>query len=275
MKRFTCILLALSLLLLAACSKQAIELAEGQSVLSEDTVSVHPDLPDVIFRAVRPEDGNVYGEELYVVNARTGGVINHFILADYNEGFSVMGGEDGQLNYELMDLNFDGYQDFRLFSLGSMHFGRVFVWDIEAGAFDFDAALSELSISGVEDGLIRTFDRGSAENHREGGYKYIDGELVLAEETISHVVQLKQGVTQAQFSEVFPQLDWEMRSILLYRAVKVLEDGELTLVEARFELRQSDEREIEWDLAAQHEADSAAGKKLAELVDWDQTLNEQ
>ena len=87
------------------------------------------------------------------------------------------------LGFELEDLNFDGYQDMRLFDTLNGNYRTewvYFVWNPAEQQFEHDARLNEISLATFdqEEQLIYGMERGGAACHYFSTYQYIDGEIV-------------------------------------------------------------------------------------------------
>ncbi len=102
----------------------------------------------------------------------------------------TMGGEtcildslQDTLGFELEDVNFDGYQDIRLFDTlnGNYRTEWIYlVWNVEEQKFENDTRLNQISLAGFdqEEQLIYGMERSGAVNHYYSTYQYIDGEIV-------------------------------------------------------------------------------------------------
>lgn len=87
------------------------------------------------------------------------------------------------LGFELEDVNFDGYQDIRLFDTlnGNYRTEWVYlVWNAEEQKFENDTRLNQISLAvfDQEEHLIYGMERGGAAYHYYSTYQYIDGEIV-------------------------------------------------------------------------------------------------
>ncbi|MDE7269585.1 MAG: leucine-rich repeat domain-containing protein [Acetatifactor sp.] len=88
------------------------------------------------------------------------------------------------LGFELEDVNFDGYQDIRLFDTSNGNYRQEWiylVWNPKEEQFEHDARLNEISLASFdqENKLIYGMERGSAARHYYSTYQYIDGEPVI------------------------------------------------------------------------------------------------
>lgn len=87
------------------------------------------------------------------------------------------------LGFTLEDVNFDGYQDIRLYDTPNGNY-RVewiyLVWNPAANRFEQDKRLNEISLAQFdqEKQLIYGMERGGAAYHYFSTYQYIDGEIV-------------------------------------------------------------------------------------------------
>ncbi len=87
------------------------------------------------------------------------------------------------LGFELEDVNFDGYQDIRLFDTLNGNYRTewiYFVWNAKEQKFENDARLNQISLATFdqEEQLIYGMERGGAACHYYSTYQYIDGEPV-------------------------------------------------------------------------------------------------
>ncbi len=87
------------------------------------------------------------------------------------------------LGFSLEDVNFDGYQDIRLFDTSNGNYRQEYiylVWDPKEEKFEQDKRLNGISLASFdqEKKLIYGMERGSAVSHYYSTYQYIDGEIV-------------------------------------------------------------------------------------------------
>lgn len=87
------------------------------------------------------------------------------------------------LGFELEDVNFDGYQDIRLFDTlnGNYRTEWVYlVWNPAEQQFQHDSRLNQISLASFdqEEQLIYGMERSGAACHYLSTYQYIDGEIV-------------------------------------------------------------------------------------------------
>ena len=87
------------------------------------------------------------------------------------------------LGFELEDLNFDGYQDIRLYDTlnGNYRVEWIYlVWNSDECFFENDKRLNEISLAAFDQDqqLIYGMERGSADSHYFSTYQYIDGDVV-------------------------------------------------------------------------------------------------
>lgn len=88
------------------------------------------------------------------------------------------------MGFELEDVNFDGYQDIRLFDTSNGNYRQEWiylVWNPKEEQFARDARLNAISLASFdqENKLIYGMERGSASSHYYSTYQYIDGEPVI------------------------------------------------------------------------------------------------
>lgn len=87
------------------------------------------------------------------------------------------------LGFELEDLNFDGYQDIRLFDTlnGNYRTEWIYlVWNLDRQIFENDKRLNAISLATFdqEKKLIYGMERGGADMHYFSTYQYIEDEIV-------------------------------------------------------------------------------------------------
>lgn len=87
------------------------------------------------------------------------------------------------LGFELEDVNFDGYQDIRLFDTlnGNYRTEWIYlVWNVEEQKFENDTRLNQISLAVFDqkEQLIYGMERGGAAYHYYSTYRYIDDEIV-------------------------------------------------------------------------------------------------
>lgn len=87
------------------------------------------------------------------------------------------------LGFELEDVNFDGYQDIRLFDTlnGNYRTEWIYlVWNAKEQKFENDTRLNQISLAffDQEEQLIYGMERSGAACHYYSTYQYIDGEIV-------------------------------------------------------------------------------------------------
>ncbi|WP_455715720.1 leucine-rich repeat domain-containing protein [Anaerosporobacter sp.] len=111
------------------------------------------------------------------------------------------------MGFELEDVNFDGYKDIRLYDIlnGTYRVEWIYlVWNPDKALFVSDKRLNEIPLATFdqEKQLIYGTERGSAGDHDDSTYKYINGEPTLISYTSEKYVnldhaQVKKYLTKA------------------------------------------------------------------------------
>lgn len=173
------------------------------------------------------------------------------------------------LGFELEDLNFDGYQDIRLydtFAGNSSQEWIYLVWDPELGIFESDERLKQIPDASFdqEKKLIYGGVRGSASSYYASMYQYIDGEIV----EIGRRGEEDLFRTQEQIAHYFELASAEVDAAILlvqhnYVMERKEETGELeTVFEEYILCAYDEEKNIEEEIHV--EADSDLGRLIGE-----------
>ncbi len=89
---------------------------------------------------------------------------------------------DENFGFTIEDMNFDGYMDFRIIKyvpIGPNISYCMWVWNLKTNQFDENYELEQIfaPVFDQDKKLISSFTRGSATDHYEDTYQYIDGKL--------------------------------------------------------------------------------------------------
>lgn len=147
------------------------------------------DMPEFIFRLTAYKSKDIGGGyktiEIAVIDAKSGDTIQELLPSDYTMCGDYVSCPDENLGFIIEDMNFDGYQDFRIMEFLAPNIPYLcWIWDEESGRYVYDVALSDITSLEVdgEKELITAFGRDSAAEHFNVYYKYIDGVLTLIKE---------------------------------------------------------------------------------------------
>jgi len=235
---------------------------------TERRYKIHKDVPDLLFRELgKKDDGNASVTELVIVNSETKKAINKINLLDYTLQGDPPAGDT--LDIELIDVNFDGYKDIRIFDCYNGNWNKhylYFVWDKSKNEYVPDTTgLRELGLPvfDEEKQLVSSMQRGSATDHEYYTHKYIKGVLTVIEEKSENAVWFKEGVTDKQLAAIVPALSQYPSYTFMYHTVKKLNQNtsKMETVEAKYQLYIPNE----WKLIGEYDANSNIGKKLEKL----------
>jgi len=150
---------------------------------------INTEMPVFDFDLLAHYDKNIDGyslEKLTVTNSTDGSVIQEISIPELTlfGRTNVPVHVKDSMGFELEDLNFDGYNDIRLFDTSNGNY-RIewiyFVWDPIQSIFVHDIRLNEISLADFDQDkqMIYGTERGSAAGHYFSTYKYIDGTPTL------------------------------------------------------------------------------------------------
>jgi hypothetical protein len=165
----------------------------------EITAQVKDDMPFFMFRAsgeykqyTEPPRSNreplPYITDLEIINAETNAIVNHFNY-DYLEArMELLGIPEDNYQIELIDMNFDGWKDVRIFVVPNGTWNKsylYYIWDAENALFIEDPYhLGSLALPMFDEDtqLVHSSGKDSSADHWFYTHKYINGDLVLTEE---------------------------------------------------------------------------------------------
>ncbi len=224
----------------------------------EQIVSVHESLPEFILQ-LRGEGDDF--TELSIVNSSTGAVV----YQDYFNIEDMWGIRKDVFAVELIDMDFDGYQDIQIFTGygGNWKNDYIYImWSADEASFVGDIyGLSSLGLPtfDVEQRLVHSIQRASAADHWFYAHQYINGELVTIEEISDNCVwdHWLDDSAKEQIKILEPL--YETDSTFMHFTKKQLDENtmELVIVEEKYVLF-TDQVE-----AAEYSSDSEMGLLLA------------
>ena len=237
---------------------------------------LNADMPEYMFELLayfdKSRNGSYSLEQLTISDFATGKIIQEISLPELAlwERTFVSIYDKESMGFKLEDLNFDGYDDIRLFDTSNGNY-RVewiyLVWNPVKHIFENDRRLNEISLASFdqEKQLIYGMERSSASDHWYFTYKYIDGNIIVIEEHSDNTVWFIKGVEE-QIATIIPETKEYASWCLQYELTQRLNEStmEMDITEEKFVLLIPNE----WVQIAEYEADSSEGKALAEIVDW-------
>jgi hypothetical protein len=177
---------------------------------------IKEDMPEFVFDLegyfAREQEGYAV-ERLTVTDASDGKIIQTIAIPELtcfgHADISIYDRET--MGFELEDMNFDGYQDIRLFDTPNGNYRKEWIyliWDQDKSEFANDKTLNAISLASFdqEKQLIYGMERGSAVHHQYYTYKYIDGAVTLIEVIAENPVYLRENVTEEQLAAAAPLL---------------------------------------------------------------------
>lgn len=119
-----------------------------ETVLSVQLYIIHENIPKLYFREMGYiKDGEIFITGLDIINSETKEVINRINLLDYTLSSDPIAGD--KLIIEFIDVNFDGYDDLKIYDSSSANYWNehylYFLWDMGKNMYVSDTqGLSEL-----------------------------------------------------------------------------------------------------------------------------------
>ncbi len=166
--------------------KNFYEAKSSTPITVTQTGKLQEDMPEFTFVLTAFYDLQMASYAMQTVNVYQGDALLQTIsipeLALFGQTYIINSLQD-TLGFELEDVNFDGYQDIRLFDTlnGNYRTEWVYlVWNPAEQRFEHDARLNEISLATFdqEEQLIYGMERSGAVCHYFSTYQYIDGEIV-------------------------------------------------------------------------------------------------
>ena len=158
----------------------------GDLITVTQTGKLREDMPEFLFQLTAYYDLRSGSYALQTVDVYQGDTLLQTISIPEltMEGQTRIGElSKDTLGFELEDVNFDGYQDIRLFDTpnGNYRMEWVYlVWNGGEQKFENDTRLNQISLAvfDQEEQLIYGMERGGAACHYYSTYQYMDGEIV-------------------------------------------------------------------------------------------------
>ena len=231
--KYVHVFLAMSLTLsfaLSGCSEVERSSADGmnpaqhapmqegmESDFWEQIVSVHESLPEFILQL--RGDGDDF-TELSIVNSSTGAVV----YQDYFNIEDIWGIRKDIFAVELIDMDFDGYQDIEIFTGYGGNWKKDYIyimWDPDGSTFVGDIyGLGGLGLPtfDAEQQLVHSMERASANDHWFYTHQYMNGELVTIEEEALNGVQglYHDYLTRGKIKMLEPLYDEDHTAFIQY-----------------------------------------------------------
>ena len=173
------------------------------------------------------------------------------------------------LEYDIMDLNFDGFEDFLIYDQPNGTWNQhylYFVWDRRQGNFVQDSQLSDLGLLEFdqENKVIYATVRGSAADHWYSTYVYDGGFLTVQEQSSENAVVFIDNLP----AEFLPGLisEWKQYpdAIMLYKETRDYRGAEIEISKAGYCLYDVDTDKI----VAEFSANSEQGESLKLVINW-------
>jgi len=242
---------------------------------------IQADMPEFTFEVLSYRDAFMSGystDALTISDSATGRIIQEVSIPELSlfDRTNVSIYHEEKSGFTLEDVNFDGYQDIRLFDTQNGNYRTEWiylVWNPSKGIFEHDKRLNAISLATFdqEKQLIYGMERGSAVDHWYFTYQYVEEELVLIELESNTSVRFFDQVTDAQISECIPEFPVSSPHTFQYISIEKRNaaSNKMERTEAKFMLYTADRQ----TLLAEYSIDSAIGTKLAELADLPATLH--
>lgn len=174
------------------------------------------------------------------------------------------------MGFELEDMNFDGYQDVRLYDTTNGNYlveWIYLIWNPQKRQFEPDERLNEIPLANFnqEEKVIYGMTRGSASEHTYFTYRYEGQEILLMEEVSENQYYLMEEEKE-QLKEVLPSLPEKVGILHIVREKRNMSSNEMETVENTLSL-------VIEDTIQEYSADSPVGRKLWEMREWNEGLD--
>ena len=174
------------------------------------------------------------------------------------------------MGFELEDMNFDGYQDVRLYDTANGNYlveWIYLIWNPQKRQFELDERLNEIPLANFdqEEKVIYGMTRGSASEHTYFTYRYQGREILLMEKVSENNYYLMDEEKE-QLREVLPSLPEEVGILHIVREKCNMSSDEMETVENTLSL-------VIEDTMQEYSVDSPVGRKLWGLRAWNEGLD--
>lgn len=174
------------------------------------------------------------------------------------------------MGFELEDMNFDGYQDVRLYDTTNGNYLVEYIyliWNLQKRQFEPDERLNEIPLANFnqEEKVIYGMTRGSASEHTYFTYQYEGQEILLMEKVSENQYYLMEEEKE-QLKEVLPSLPEKVGILHIVREKRNMSSNEMETVENTLSL-------VIEDTIQEYSADSPVGRKLWEMREWNEGLD--
>ena len=174
------------------------------------------------------------------------------------------------MGFELEDMNFDGYQDVRLYDTANGNYlveWIYLIWNPQKRQFELDERLNEIPLANFdqEEKVIYGMTRGSASEHTYFTYRYQGREILLMEKVSENNYYLMDEEKE-QLREVLPSLPEEVGILHIVREKRNMSSDEMETVENTLSL-------VIEDTMQEYSVDSPVGRKLWGLRAWNEGLD--
>ena len=174
------------------------------------------------------------------------------------------------MGFELEDMNFDGYQDVRLYDTVNGNYlveWIYLIWNPQKRQFELDERLNEIPLANFdqEEKVIYGMTRGSASEHTYFTYRYQGREILLMEKVSENNYYLMDEEKE-QLREVLPSLPEEVGILHIVREKRNMSSDEMETVENTLSL-------VIEDTMQEYSVDSPVGRKLWGLRAWNEGLD--
>ncbi len=180
------------------------------------------------------------------------------------------------MDIDFIDVNFDGYNDLKIFDCNANWYEHnlYFLWDMGKNMYVSDTqGLSDLGLPRFdeEEQVVYSMDKSGAGNRNFYTHKYINGILTVIED-VSEIadISFKDNVTDEQLASIVPILSKYSSYSFIYDVTKRLNynTSKMETVESKYLLSVLNDND--WTIIDEYDADSDIGKQLEKLVDWQQ-----
>ncbi len=217
----------------------------NQKTSKQFKYKINEEMPEFIFNVEAKVHGgrDTYAvQSIEVIDSETGGLIQKINIPELTIfGETQISTSEENMGFELIDLNFDGYKDIKLFDCinGNYKIEEIFlVWNEDRNVFEYDERLSDISMAEFdqEKELIYGMERGSAVDHYFHTYKYLDDEIVEIEYSYYEGIILEDEIlTSILDTENLEYSSDEVFVLHIYKEILDENSGEFVTVYDNYE----------------------------------------